>query len=246
MVRKLASNDDWLRWGEFDPLWAVAAWPGKNRGRVDAWTDEAFYALGVSDWTDFLVHWERYGLDSASCVELGCGTGRITAALVGRFAAVHALDVSQGMLDYAKSRVTGAAFYLTDGVSIPLADNSVTAAFSCHTLQHLDSAAEAVPIFRELCRVLAPTGTMMVHLPIYSFPFARRPLELMFGIRRWLGNQKAALSRNLGRPVMRGTWYEMHWLLETLRKVGFVDVEVSIFPVRSNGDLHPFVFGRKP
>jgi len=242
----LVTNEEWKRWGEVDPLWGVAFWGGKQRGGPHPWTDADFYALGGSDWSDFLGRWKRYGLDKASCVEIGCGAGRITAQLVHHFGEVHALDVSEGMLNYARPRVTEAKFYLTDGVRIPLGDDTVTSAFSTHVFQHLDSPEASVQVFSEIYRVIAPAATMMIHLPIYSWPLSRGLFGRQFRIWQWLSRQKARVDRLRGVPTMRGTWYEVGWLAQALANLGFVDVEFLIFRVSSNGGLHPFVLARKP
>jgi ubiquinone/menaquinone biosynthesis C-methylase UbiE len=241
----LVSNAEWKRWGAADPLWGVASWAGKQRGGSDPWNDQEFYALGKSEWLYFLKRWESYGVDRTSCVEIGCGAGRITAHLSKDFAAVYALDVSEGMLNYAKARIDKTTFYLTDGIRIPLHDSSATAAFSCHVLQHLDSPEESISIFAEIHRVLTSGSTMMIHLPTYNWPLSRAIFERTFRIRQWLSRRKAALYRTWGRPLMRGTWYEMEWLARILGEHGFVDIEFLSFLVTSNRGLHPCVLARK-
>lgn len=248
--KPLATNEEWKRWGAVDPLWSVAAWQGTRRGEANAWQDADFYRLGASDWADFLRRWERFGLDKTSCVEIGCGAGRITASMVMTFKSVHALDVSEGMLDYAEARVPEAEFYLTDGVHIPLKDGVVTAAFSCHVLQHLDSPDGSLPIFAEIHRVMAPNATLMIHLPMYAWPlgerrFIRSLFDRLLLTRQWLARQKATLKRRRGSLVMRETWYEVGWLSRVLTELGFVDVEFLSFAVSSNGGLHPFILARK-
>ncbi|MEK6206481.1 MAG: methyltransferase domain-containing protein [Chloroflexota bacterium] len=242
---RLESNVEWRQWGETDPLWNVATRDGRRRGEANAWTDDAFYALGRSDWADFLRRWERYGVDEKSCVEVGCGAGRITGPMTEYFDAVHGLDVSEGMLAYARQRVPKANFYLTDGVEIPLADASVTAAFSTHVFQHLDTALQSVPIFRELHRVLAPGGTLMIHLPLYTFPFAKKQFATFYRTRGWLAQQRARLRRLVGRPIMRRVWYETDWLYGTLASLGFTDIEFAIFPTSLEKVLHEFVLARR-
>jgi SAM-dependent methyltransferase len=249
--RPLVTNEEWKRWGDTDPLWGVATRKGRRRGEPDAWKDADFYRLGASDWSDFLRRWERFGIDKTSCVEIGCGAGRITASLVRDFEEVHALDVSEGMLNYARLRVAEAKFYLTDGVHIPLGDSVASAAFSCHVLQHLESPEDSVPIFAEIYRVLAPNATLMIHLPTYVWPlggrrFSRALFEGLFLTRQWLARKKAMVNRRRGAPMMRGTWYEVDWLVGVLTGFGFVDLEFLTFAVSSTGGLHPFILARKP
>lgn len=242
----LVTNAEWKRWGKEDPLWAVSTWPGKERNGPDPWSSEELDALGKSDWSDFRTRWERYGVIKASCLEIGCGVGRITAHLGQDFASVHGVDVSYDMLRRAKQRAPGANLYLTDGVNVPLLDSSVTAVFSCHVLRHLDSPNASVPILCEAFRVLKPGSTMMLHLPLYTWPEHAAWLEHLFSIRQWLARRKAAVERTLGWPLMRGTWYETEWLTKTLRTVGFANIEFMTFCVSSNNSSHSFVLARKP
>lgn len=88
----------------------------------------------------------------------------MTAQLAREFTIVHAANVSQGMIGYAKARVTDSNvhFHLTDGGVLPLESASVSAAFSTHVFQHFDSLAQATTSFREIARVLTPHGTMMI------------------------------------------------------------------------------------
>src|SRR5688500_10138510 len=92
-VKAPASNIEWTAWAQEDPLYAVATCPGRNRAGGKPWSDEEFYALGKSDWEDFRGRWELYGLDRDSCVEIGCGAGRITRHMAEHFGVVHALDI---------------------------------------------------------------------------------------------------------------------------------------------------------
>ena len=86
----------------------MATWPGKERGGASAWTDQEFYELGRLDWADFFKQWNHYGLKAGTCVEIGCGAGRITNHLRRYFEQVTALDISSHQLDYARERVPAA------------------------------------------------------------------------------------------------------------------------------------------
>lgn len=139
MTKKtVPSNIEWEKWGEIDPLFGVVSHKGKEKGKADQWTDEEFFQFGKSVWDMLQGYWDRYGVDYSSCLEIGCGAGRMTLQLSEHFKSVHGVDVSQGMLSYAESKISkeNVNFYLTDGLSIPLPDDSVSAAFSIHVFQH--------------------------------------------------------------------------------------------------------------
>jgi 2-polyprenyl-3-methyl-5-hydroxy-6-metoxy-1,4-benzoquinol methylase len=120
----MRSNQEWIQWGARDPLFGVAAWPGHERGGSKAWTDENFYELGRSDWADFIARWVSYGIDKSSCVEIGSGAGRLTRHMAMTFGHVHAVDVSEDMLDYAKKNIDAenVSFAVTNGRDLKIAN----------------------------------------------------------------------------------------------------------------------------
>jgi len=249
---KPASNVEWQKWGEIDPLFAVASWEGHERSGATPWNDAEFYALGASDWRDCVLHWQRYGLKTDACLEIGCGAGRITKWLAESFSATYALDISPEMIQYAKNHIDhrSVEFVLSDGAEIPLPDSSISSVFSTHVFQHFDSFAHADAYFAEISRVLQADGTIMIHLPIYRWPAMGRLFGGIYKLRRILGNVRAAVNRlltvhNMAKPIMRGTVYPISYFYSTLPRLGFEDIEVHTFLLSSNRSMHPFVFARK-
>jgi 2-polyprenyl-3-methyl-5-hydroxy-6-metoxy-1,4-benzoquinol methylase len=154
--KTMRSNQEWIQWGVRDPLFGVASWPGHERGGPKGWTDQAFYELGKSDWDDFIARWVSYGVDTSSCLEIGSGAGRLTRHMATTFGHVYAVDVSVDMLDYAKKNIDtdNVTYEITNGQDLPMATESVTAAFSTHVFQHFDSPRHGARYFIELARVL--------------------------------------------------------------------------------------------
>jgi len=172
----LKSNQEWKQWGKEDPLYGVASWAGKEKSGSSPWTGEEFYALGESDWRDFLEHWTQYGVCQGTCVEIGCGAGRMTRMLSGFFDHVAAVDVSAEMIARArKTAGSNVEFFLVDDNQIPAESGSTAAVFSTHVLQHLDSVEIGYGYFCEMHRVLRPGGTLMIHIPLYQFPNENGP-----------------------------------------------------------------------
>lgn len=95
-------------------------------------------------------------------LDLGCGTGRFSAALAGRFGArVVGLDPSERMLAEARAKDFGpdVAFCRADGEALPLGDGAVDLVFLSMAFHHLADRAAAV---RECRRVLRPGGRVLL------------------------------------------------------------------------------------
>ncbi len=247
-MSELKSNSEWKQWAKDDPLFGVAGWKGKEKGGASPWTEDEIYSLGESDWRDFWAHWQHYGVNPASCMEIGCGVGRITRQLAESFERVYAVDVSEDMIRRAWQAVNAnVEFAVIDGIHLPRRDGSVKAIFSAHVMQHLDNVEIGYSYFREFFRVLVDGGTLMVHLPIYELPGG--PLEGMMrflhALHGFLGGIRTDVRRRLGVKTMRGTHYSIQALYDFLAGLGFKNIEIRIFPTRSNGDLHAFVFATR-
>jgi ubiquinone/menaquinone biosynthesis C-methylase UbiE len=239
--RPLKTTTEWQGLARIDPLFAVATWPEKQ-GR---WTADEFYAVGRSDWADFRHHWSHYQPElGGTCVEIGCGAGRITHALATDFGRVVALDVSLEMIELAQAASPpNVEFRRVAGTEIPLADASVEAVFTCHVLQHLDSFDLVARYLGEAFRVLRPGGTVMVQLGLHSAPMrpwgrARQELRLRWG----------RLARRVGADdlTFRVRLYTREQLLDLFERLGFADIELRVFFVRSNGATHAFWLARRP
>jgi SAM-dependent methyltransferase len=252
---KPKSNVEWKYWGETDPLYGVWSLGGKNLRGSNPWNEEEFYSSAEPDLPAICNHWQHYGVEFGSCVEIGCGVGRITRLLRRKFSRVYGIDVSEGMLARARQNCD-ATFLLTDGETIPLENESVGAAFSLIVFQHFQNQEIGFTYLREIYRVLAPNGTLMLNIPIHKFP-AALPRE-SFRISRGLMQMRADLHRiaiklpnqRLRRKFgayMHGTTYDFNRLLAVAAETGFIDLEVRIFTLPATDNDRPlqFLFARK-
>ncbi len=94
--------------------------------------------------------------------DLGCGTGATAQQIAPAVAKVIAVDHEEVMLEAARARLDGVEnveLRLGDLTKLPLEDGSVDRALAMLVLHHVDALDEA---FREIRRVLRPTGSLVV------------------------------------------------------------------------------------
>jgi ubiquinone/menaquinone biosynthesis C-methylase UbiE len=103
---------------------------------------------------------ELLGEGEGACLEVGCGTGVRAAAVRALGRTPVGVDISTGMLRYARDRLPVA---LADAACLPVRDASVPAVISM--MVHTDMPAYAA-VLREVARVLRPGG-VFVHVGVH-------------------------------------------------------------------------------
>src|SRR5687767_8439812 len=75
---------EWDELAELDPYWAICTAPDKRFGR---WDREEFFATGEREVAEVLATAAELGLPRrhGAALDFGCGLGRLTRALAGRF-----------------------------------------------------------------------------------------------------------------------------------------------------------------
>lgn len=104
-----------------------------------------------------------------TCVEVGCGPGRMTGALAERFDRVVAVDVSPAMLDRARAAVPAANVELrpVSGGLLETVERGAADVAVCYlVLQHLPSRQVVRSYICELGRILRPGGEAFLQLPV--------------------------------------------------------------------------------
>ena len=108
-------------------------------------------------WLDVVSRWVPNG--ASDILDIGCGTGRYSAALAEQFdARVIAVDPSEKMLAEARKKSTGRLRYArAAGEALPLPDACVNMVFMSMVFHHFDDPVQAVS---ECRRVLRRDGTV--------------------------------------------------------------------------------------
>jgi SAM-dependent methyltransferase len=163
-----------------------------------------------------------------TCVEVGCGPGRMTAALAKRFDRVLALDVSPAMLKHARDAVPDerVEFRVVSGKRLDGVDDAIADVLVCYlVLQHFPSRTTVLEYFSEFARVLKPSGKAFVQLPLLDDGL--RP-------RAWRALRSALVPlTSLGptrRREFRGFRLTRRELDEGLARVGLRIVSTDVGP----------------
>jgi SAM-dependent methyltransferase len=100
---------------------------------------------------------------SATVLDLGAGTGKLTRLLVGRFDRVIAVEPDEEMRALLSSHAPGAEVLAGAAEEIPLADGSVDAVFVAEAFHAFDGERAVT----EIARVLKPQGllTLLWNIP---------------------------------------------------------------------------------
>lgn len=182
----------WTLLGETEPHWSVLT---HDRYRSDKLTDaamDAFYQSGEQSARIIDLFEQRTGVAArhGTCLELGCGVGRITGHLAKRFDQVIGVDISPGNLKLCNERMTaiGADNVRTRSVggiedfdSLPEFDFF----YSVIVLQH-NSPPIQKAILRSLLSKIRPGGGAVFQIPTempgYAFevePYLASPSPTM-------------------------------------------------------------------
>ena len=100
-------HKQWDHLGATEPYWSVVTQPQNYMAEFDQHR-EHFFASGNSACQTFLATLRRSGINPAqldSCLEVGCGVGRVTSYLAGAFSKVIATDISGKHLELAKNHL---------------------------------------------------------------------------------------------------------------------------------------------
>jgi SAM-dependent methyltransferase len=174
----------WNELGKSDPLWAILAEPDKRGNR---WNPDAFFETGVKEIDRLLRDGTSLGLPEQRrrALDFGCGAGRLTQALAGKFDEVCGVDIAPSMIEVARehNRHGDRCRYLVNDASDLrlFEDGRFDFIVTVIVLQHIDPQ-HARGYIRELVRVLAPGGLLIFQVP--DRRTTRRPLrEIMDRVR---------------------------------------------------------------
>lgn len=191
----------------------------------DVWASGDPYEAYVGRWSrqiaPVFLAWARVPPMGARVLDVGCGTGALSAAaLAHRAASVTGIDPSEGFLATARERVTApnATFEKGDAQALPFPDASFDAVVSGLALNFVPDPSKAA---REMRRVATSGGIVAA----YVWDYAGR-MEMM----RHFWDAAAALDPARAGPLAEGARFPLcrrEPLAALFRAAGLRDVITS-------------------
>jgi SAM-dependent methyltransferase len=155
-------KNNWESLAERDALFAILTDHRRVGGK---WNVDEFMATGKAEIETVMHHLSsirRIPDYAGKALDFGCGVGRVTQALAPRFTSCVGVDISQQMIDKAKSlnRYAHCRYVANSAEQLPFADASFSFIYSNIVLQHVPRRFSTAYL-REFVRVLAPGGILV-------------------------------------------------------------------------------------
>ena len=137
----------------------------------------------------------------ARILDAGCGSGRNMVEL-SRYGTVSAIEVSPASVALARERCAGE---VVEGsvLEMPFADASFDLATSLDVIEHLEDDVAAL---RELRRVVAPGGCLLVTVPAYQWLWSGHD-EINHHHRRYTRSSLERVAEEAGWEQVRTTYF---------------------------------------
>ncbi|MFA5360550.1 MAG: class I SAM-dependent methyltransferase [Candidatus Paceibacterota bacterium] len=159
-LEKLKEN--WNELATEDALWAILSDPEKKNNK---WQLDEFFKTGEKEILDILEKIKSLGLEInyGRCLDFGCGVGRLTQSLGNFFQESIGVDISEKMIELARSYnvKNNCYFFVSDNTDLSLfPDNYFDFIYSNITFQHIHPTY-ALLYIRSCLKKLASNGIMV-------------------------------------------------------------------------------------
>ena len=172
LCRFRSLSRSWEGLGRTDPLFGILSDPAKWGGKWDA---DEFFASGRAHVEKLLrsLNETRASFKRDTCLDFGCGVGRLTMPLSRSFNRTIGVDIARSMIDLARryhAASTQCEFLVNRGLDLrQFPDATFDFVHSCLVLQHIPPDI-SLGYIAEFFRVCKPGGLVVFQLPSETRP----------------------------------------------------------------------------
>jgi len=152
-----------------------------SRTRNKNWEELTFLANSVSA--------------NARILDLGCGNGRLYEMFKDKIVGYCGIDISEKLIEIAKSRYPGVRFRVGDALNLPFSDNIFDRVFGIAIFHHIPSKELRLQFLLEAKRVLKPKGQLILTV-WYIAPWKKSLIIFKNLLLKIIGLSKIDLSDN--------------------------------------------------
>lgn len=169
----LNTDKAWEKWGQLDPYYGVLSHDNFRKVNLNADKKRVFLESG-EEHIKFVIDIINTHIDStfspSSCLDFGCGVGRLVIPLAKRYKNVIGIDVSEAMLAEAKkncleNKINNVLFYKSDDNVLAL-NSKFDLIHSCLVFQHIPTN-RGKHILKRLLELLNDKGIVVIQIPYY-------------------------------------------------------------------------------
>lgn len=215
----------------------------------DSWTDGQSYERYMGRWSREIAAQFVDWVDApagADWLEVGCGTGALTGAILSKAAprSLLATDLSAGFVDHAKEANTDerARFAVANAMDLPCPDASMDIVTSALVLNFVPDKPKA---FAEMRRVLRPGGFVAFY--VWDYPGGGMGfIDAFWKAAAELDADAASLNEGPRFP-----YCHKDGLAQLCRDAGLADTDIAAIEVETRFPdfealWHPFTLGVGP
>ena len=211
-------QNTWEHLGNTEPHWSVITSPEFKQSQIEQ-SSERFFRLGEADVQRLVSTLQRNGIDLESirsCLEYGCGIGRVTPWLAKRFPQVFAADLSEPHLQLADKLLSESKIDNVSLMQIQRIDDldqlpKVDLIYSVIVLQHNPPPLIKL-IIGKFLEALKPSGVAYFQVPTYE--------------QNYRFNLQDYLSRKTNRKEMEMHVLPQHTIFDAISNGGCQVLEV--------------------
>ncbi|WP_053207309.1 class I SAM-dependent methyltransferase [Jiangella muralis] len=210
----------------------------------DVWAEGDAYEAYVGRWSRRVAAAFVPWLDvpgGARWIDVGCGTGALTEAVLtlAAPASVLGVDPSTGFLGTAREQVPAATFEAGDAAALPVADGAADAVVSGLTLNFVPDAAAAAA---EFVRVAAPGAVVAAY--VWDYADGMQLMRHFWAAAADVDPDVAGLDEGARFPLCRPEPLVHLWLAAGLADVDVRSIEIPTSFASFDDYWRPFLGGQ--
>lgn len=198
---------------------------------------------------------ETYLANGEKILDLGCGNGRLYDFLKDKQIDYYGIDISEKLIEIAKSRYPEGKFQVANVLNLPFPENFFDKVLNIAVLHHIPSKEFKLQALKEVRRVLKKDGFLLI--TVWNLWQRKTAWQLFFknAFLKLIGKTKLDFKdifypwRNQNRKIIAQRYFHLFTkkeLKKITEKAGLKIKEIGILERPSSKDNNIYLIAKKP